>query len=327
MNENIQTFEPKISVVCPVYNAEKCIRETLDSLLSQTFRDFEVLCVDDGSRDSTPSIVKEYAQKDSRVRFFQKPNGKTAARCVSFAIPFCRGKYFFFVSHDDFFDPDLLEKMYRRAIETGAEAVVADVVMYYEGVPAEKLKVLTPLGKNHDLILSGEEAFFLSVDGWKIPGVGLRLLSSYKKSGIYDHWFNSDEFSAWKHFLNSEKVCFADSKYYYRQVPDAVTKKISPLLFETLCTDRETLELIETQIAGGGGTKWATFLRKRMKSLISELRTKRKSERKHKNLFTEEERTRIRSQIESTEKFLLRLILKKRDFPLLFRFWWKLKVT
>lgn len=66
---------PQISVIVPVYNAEKWLRRCVDSILAQTFTDFELLLIDDGSTDCSPSICDEYAGKDSRVRVFHKSNG------------------------------------------------------------------------------------------------------------------------------------------------------------------------------------------------------------------------------------------------------------
>lgn len=66
---------PKISVIVPVYNAEKWLRRCVDSILAQTFTDFEILLVDDGSSDTSGVICDEYASKDARVRVFHKPNG------------------------------------------------------------------------------------------------------------------------------------------------------------------------------------------------------------------------------------------------------------
>ena len=66
---------PKISVIVPVYNAEKYLHRCIDSILSQTFNDFEVLLIDDGSKDQSGEICDEYAKKDSRVKVFHKENG------------------------------------------------------------------------------------------------------------------------------------------------------------------------------------------------------------------------------------------------------------
>ena len=72
---------PKISIIVPIYKIERYLRQCIDSILAQTFTDFELLLIDDGSPDGCPAICDEYAKKDSRIRVFHKPNGGlTSAR-------------------------------------------------------------------------------------------------------------------------------------------------------------------------------------------------------------------------------------------------------
>ena len=101
--------QPKVSVIIPVYNAGPYLRPCLDSVLSQTLSDMEILCVDDGSTDDSPAILGEYAQRDPRLRILAQENrGAGAARNTGMAE--ARGKYLVFLDADDFFEPDLLEK-------------------------------------------------------------------------------------------------------------------------------------------------------------------------------------------------------------------------
>ena len=72
---------PKISVIVPVYNAEKYLRRCVDSILAQTFNDFELLLIDDGSKDSSGEICDEYARMDERVRVWHKKNGGVSSAC------------------------------------------------------------------------------------------------------------------------------------------------------------------------------------------------------------------------------------------------------
>ena len=65
---------PKVTVVVPIYNVEKYLRQCLDSIVNQTLKDIEIICVDDGSTDSSPQIIQEYMDKDSRVKVITKPN-------------------------------------------------------------------------------------------------------------------------------------------------------------------------------------------------------------------------------------------------------------
>lgn len=102
---------PKISIIVPVYNVETYLRQCMDSLLSQTFTDFELICLNDGSTDSCLSILEEYAGKDSRIRVINKENegyGKTMNRGLAEA----KAPYIGIVESDDFVKPEMFEKLY-----------------------------------------------------------------------------------------------------------------------------------------------------------------------------------------------------------------------
>ena len=101
---------PKISVIVPVYNVEKCLRRCVDSILAQTFTDFELLLVDDGSTDNSGVICDEYATKVSRVRVFHKPNGGVSS-ARNFGLDNAQGEWIAFVDSDDWVTKDCLEIM------------------------------------------------------------------------------------------------------------------------------------------------------------------------------------------------------------------------
>lgn len=103
---------PQISVIVPVYNAEKWLRRCVDSILAQTFTDFELLLIDDGSTDGSPSICDEYAGKDSRVRVFHKSNGGVSpTRNLGIVNPVGGGVFLTFINADDWVEPDYLENL------------------------------------------------------------------------------------------------------------------------------------------------------------------------------------------------------------------------
>ena len=113
---------PLISVVIPVFNVEKYLRENLDSILAQTEKNFEVICVDDGSTDASGRILDEYAQKDGRIiPIHQENKGCGAARNIGMLS--VRGKYVIFLDADDLFRDTMLEKTVAKAEETGADLV------------------------------------------------------------------------------------------------------------------------------------------------------------------------------------------------------------
>ena len=113
----------KISIIVPSFNEEKYIARCLDSILNQTFTDFEIICVDDNSTDSTFEIIREYAKKDSRVVPLKNP-GKGVSSARNFGLDHAKGEYIGFVDSDDFIQPQMYEFLYRAIQENDCEMSV-----------------------------------------------------------------------------------------------------------------------------------------------------------------------------------------------------------
>ena len=116
---------PKVSVIVPVYNAEKYLQECVGSVLSQTLSDLELILVDDGSTDSSPALCDHYAVQDTRVKVIHKPNGR-AASARNAGLRTATGEYVTFVDSDDWISPDMYEKM----LQTGADVTLCDYVRF-----------------------------------------------------------------------------------------------------------------------------------------------------------------------------------------------------
>jgi glycosyltransferase involved in cell wall biosynthesis len=124
---------PKISIIVPIYKTEKYIARCLESLVNQTFRDIEIICINDGSPDNSPAICEEYAKKDDRIIILSQTNqGLSAARNTG--LLHARGKYIQFCDSDDFFDLTMCEKMYNIISTTNADIAVSDVNVVYDGI-------------------------------------------------------------------------------------------------------------------------------------------------------------------------------------------------
>ncbi len=113
---------PKISVIVPVYNAEKYLHKCIDSILAQTFTNFELLLIDDGSKDSSGSICDEYANKDTRIRVFHKPNGGVSS-ARNMGLNNTRARYVTFVDSDDWVQKDMFYSML-SCVETNENGTV-----------------------------------------------------------------------------------------------------------------------------------------------------------------------------------------------------------
>lgn len=114
-----------ISVIVPVYNAEKYLHSCIDSILRQSFKDFEIMLIDDGSKDGSSAICDEYAAKDSRIRVFHKPNGGVSS-ARNLGLDNARGEWVTFVDSDDWIAPTFLELLLESANKNHADICMCD---------------------------------------------------------------------------------------------------------------------------------------------------------------------------------------------------------
>lgn len=130
---------PEISVLIPIYNVESYLEECLDSLRAQTFRDFEAICINDGSTDGSRDIIQKYLDLDSRFKVIDKPNSGYGAS-MNQGLKRAKGTYLAILESDDKFELNALEFLYGTAIQYEAEVVKADFWLYWSK-PEEKQEV------------------------------------------------------------------------------------------------------------------------------------------------------------------------------------------
>ena len=122
---------PKVSVIIPVYNAERYLKQCLDSIINQTLKEIEIICVDDGSTDSSLEILKKYEKKDGRVQIIQQKN-QFAGVARNNGLKIARGKYVFFIDSDDFCEISLLNSVFLVAEKNNVDIVAFDHYLYDE---------------------------------------------------------------------------------------------------------------------------------------------------------------------------------------------------
>lgn len=120
---------PKISVIIPVYNVEKYLRECLESVVNQTLDDIEIICINDGSTDSSLAILQEYSLKDNRIKIINKENSGYGAS-VNLGLEGASGEYIAIVESDDFVKNSMFEQLYKIATENNADIVKSDYFYY-----------------------------------------------------------------------------------------------------------------------------------------------------------------------------------------------------
>lgn len=129
----------KVSIIVPVYNSEKYLEKCLDSLINQTLNDIEIICVNDGSKDSSADVLKKYLEKDKRIKIITKENeGLSAARNDGLKV--ASGEYIGYVDSDDWVDLDFYEKLYNAAKKYNSEIACANIMRTGKNIEKHKLK-------------------------------------------------------------------------------------------------------------------------------------------------------------------------------------------
>lgn len=230
---------PKVSILMACYNSAAYLTRTIKSVLANDYQNWELIAVDDGSTDSTLSILQDYAKQDPRIKVFSKENGGNAAIPFNFGIKHASGTLISLLGHDDEYSSDYLSKTVERHIETGADIVIPDCQFVYPDPQKNwtMAGVVKRFGRDNPIVdrscvLMSREAVALSVF-WKIHAFALYNASLIKQYGYCEQGMNGDEYSARVFLFHSNRVVFSEGIYFYHQVEGSITKKIAPRLFDT----------------------------------------------------------------------------------------------
>ena len=216
---------PCVSIIVPVYNAENYLVDCLDSILSQTFLDFEVLIVDDGSVDNSLSLCRDYQNSDSRFKIFSQENaGAAAAR--NFALDVCTGEWIAFLDADDLLANDSIERLLAAAESTNSDIALGGYGAFVS-TPGNARYVIPDVNKT-PLMPSEALAKILYQDGLDIAPWG-KLFKRELFDGVRFPLLKSSEDLAtiYKPFLKAHSVALIeDSGYRYRQVEGSLSYSI-----------------------------------------------------------------------------------------------------
>jgi glycosyltransferase EpsJ len=233
---------PEISVIVPVYKAEAFLRHCTDSVLGQSFSDFELLLIEDGSPDESASLCDAIANEDSRVRVFHKENGGVSS-ARNLGMREARGRFLAFADADDWFALDALERLYEAAVKAQADTAGC---AHYKTYPSRQLEVeagaLPPgvyeaeeikTGIVHRLLGDrlGKQEELLNGFIWRflfrreiIAENEIRFAGAYLE----------DELFLLEYFCHAQKlVMIEDPLYYYLQNPQSVTRNYLSDYLET----------------------------------------------------------------------------------------------
>lgn len=220
-----------ISIIIPVYNTEKYLKECLDSILKQTYRDIEIILVNDGSTDHSLKICYEYQNKDTRIRVFDKKNtGVSSTR--NFGLKEAKGEYISFCDSDDIIVPQLYEKLMIKLLENDVDRVCGGYsYLYSDG------HVLYCKPRRKDGKYSAKELLPVMIDdgtmsGFLFSGVNnsifkKEIINKYNIKFSEQIKYNEDSLFSFEYMLHSENIYSyqSESLYLYRQHTSSSTAK------------------------------------------------------------------------------------------------------
>lgn len=197
----------KVSILTPVYNVEKYLRQCLESLVKQTLTDVEFICINDGSKDKSFEILKEYATIDARFKIIDKQNSGYGDS-MNAGLRVASGEYIGIVESDDFAEADMFEKLYEAAVNNDAEVVRSNFLNYWENIE-EKEELLK--GEIYNTVFSPEKEknrlFAFTPYIWS---------SIYKREFLLknDIWFNPTPGASYQDFSFNAKVLACAQRVY-----------------------------------------------------------------------------------------------------------------
>lgn len=279
-----------ISIVIPTYNVEKFISVAINSVLAQTYKDWELIIVDDCSTDNTVEIVEQFAKDNERIRIIRRTHNSGGARRPRFdGILSAQGEYVTHIDSDDYIEKEYLEKMLKREIVTNSTIVLSKLIYCSESGVVDERQI-PEKDFEFSRVLSGREACLMTLGNWKINLAGLLI-----KTEIYQDYINkvyedecnscfNDELDYRKLLTSVKSVAFADANYYYRQQPYSVVhlessqyidriNQIIPLynFIETSYSDNKTaIKMIQSEFIDNVYIAQSTFNLLREKLNIEE---------------------------------------------------------
>ena len=305
----------KISVIIPVYNAENYLRQCLDSLEQQSFKDFEMIVVNDGSTDNSLSIIQNYASKDSQIKIIsQKNQGLSVAR--NNALQIAQGKYIAFIDADDWIEPDFLEKMFFSIQSSDADVIQSGFIQNKKSTIYSPKNLTTFL----DVLLHVNKCFVWN-KLWKAD-----FLKDNKLKFIPNTYYEDVPFCLEAAFYTKSWNIIDYAGYHYEINPISITNDVS---LERVAKRQKDKQIIIQKMVD-------FFKQKNCKSselesvenfLISQLLENsdllnKEAYQNYKKIFGNNDLF-IRKRRKALRKWLFQLSFKKKKFILLGHSFWK----
>lgn len=238
----------KVSVIIPVYNDEKYLKQCVESVLTQTYTNLEIILVDDGSTDHTPEICEEYREKYDQIRVLHKKNGGVgSSRNAGLAL--ATGEYILFIDNDDWLEKHHIEELYKLAKENNADIAAGNFNIFYEDTSTFSywLNDDTYFKKVYSIkewfSLQYRTDFYNMSVVFTVPWDKLYKRSLFKNIVYPEDAPVEDDLTTWKVYLLANKIAYENKAIYtHRKIKSSVTASVSE-------TDVFPLRSIEERIA------------------------------------------------------------------------------
>lgn len=212
----------EISVIVPVYNVEKYLQKCIESIIHQTFKDLEIILVNDGSTDRSLEILREYEKRDSRITVIDKANGGVS-EARNIGIDIAKGKYLYFADSDDYMHSQLLEIMHEQIVKHGCDMTICDMCYVREGEKTkEENEILDVKREEIDsaiYVQTMEEAFSLMFRDkhieFIIPINKLYSADLFREIRYPVGRIHEDEYTTYKLIYQSKKIVYITIPLYY----------------------------------------------------------------------------------------------------------------
>ncbi len=232
---------PKISVIIAVYNTAAYLDKCIQSVLSQTFTEWELVCVDDGSTDESYAMLQAYAVTDSRIKVYQIPHCGIHAKVMNVAVDYTTAPYIFSLDSDDYLSSNCLQVLYNRIESQNADICLANSYLVEED--GTIISKTIGLNGNINAVIDAHDAVLESLY-WNIHSRALCKRSYFTDIRADENGF-SIEYTIRERYNKCKKMVFADGIYYYVNRPSAITKRIGPRLFYYVLLDKKVLKLLK----------------------------------------------------------------------------------
>lgn len=221
---------PKVSVVIPVFNTDKYLRQCLDSVINQTFQDIEIIIVNDGSTDNSVNIIKEYQQKDSRVVFVDFSNHKGVSDARNEGIKLAKSEYITFVDSDDWVKKDYVKTLYDNIIKYNCDIVVTN--FYFHDKDKNRINIYPDFCYRDNFCDNkNKEKLFSLRFNWQIWAKIYKRDFVIKNQISFAGKMMEDILFTYEAILIADNIIFIDEKnYFYRTF-----RKNSLTLFDGRC--------------------------------------------------------------------------------------------